>query len=153
MREIVLDTETTGLDPTNGDRLIEIGCIELFNRIPTGREFHHYINPQREVPPEAQAVHGITTDFLKDGCPYDSLDPICSLRDNNDKINSISYFISHHIPECKYIDITLDDLKDMIKIKGIGKGTITRIKEIIETGKLEEVKITDEDKKYFSTSR
>lgn len=66
MREIVLDTETTGLDPKNGDRLIEIGCVELYNRIPTGREFHQYLNPLREVPAEAQAVHGITTDFLKD---------------------------------------------------------------------------------------
>jgi DNA polymerase-3 subunit epsilon len=66
MREIVLDTETTGLNPQGGDRLIEIGCVELLNRIPTGREFHRYINPQRDVPPEAVAVHGLTADFLKD---------------------------------------------------------------------------------------
>lgn len=66
MREIVLDTETTGLDPTKGDRLIEIGCIELYNRMPTGREFHRFINPDRDVPAEAQAVHGITTEFLQD---------------------------------------------------------------------------------------
>ena len=65
-REIVLDTETTGLDPNSGDRLIEIGCIELINRIPSGREFHVYINPDRDVPLEAQNVHGITTDFLRD---------------------------------------------------------------------------------------
>jgi DNA polymerase III subunit epsilon len=66
MREIVLDTETTGLNPQGGDRLIEIGCVELLNRIPTGREFHRYINPQRDVPPEAVAVHGLSADFLKD---------------------------------------------------------------------------------------
>jgi len=66
MREIVFDTETTGLDPRGGDRLIEIGCVELLNRIPTGREFHTYINPEREVPREAEAVHGLSTDFLKD---------------------------------------------------------------------------------------
>lgn len=66
MREIILDTETTGLDPKNGDRLIEIGCIELFNRIPTGREYHTFINPQRHVPAEAEAVHGLSMDFLKD---------------------------------------------------------------------------------------
>jgi DNA polymerase-3 subunit epsilon len=66
LREIVLDTETTGLDPTKGDRLIEIGCIELYNRIPTGREYHQFINPDRDVPAEAQAVHGISTEFLKD---------------------------------------------------------------------------------------
>jgi DNA polymerase-3 subunit epsilon len=66
MREIILDTETTGLNPQGGDRLIEIGCIELINRIPSGREFHCFINPERDVPAEAQAVHGLSTDFLKD---------------------------------------------------------------------------------------
>lgn len=66
MREIILDTETTGLDPKRGDRLIEIGCVEIFNRIPTGREYHCFINPERDVPAEAQAVHGLSTDFLKD---------------------------------------------------------------------------------------
>ena len=66
LREIVFDTETTGLDANNGDRLVELGCIEIVNRIPTGREFHRYINPERDVPPEAAAVHGLTLDFLKD---------------------------------------------------------------------------------------
>ncbi len=66
MREIILDTETTGLDPKRGDRLIEIGCVEIFNRIPTGREYHCFINPERDVPAEAEAVHGLSTDFLKD---------------------------------------------------------------------------------------
>jgi DNA polymerase III subunit epsilon len=66
VREIILDTETTGLDPKKGDRVIEIGCIEIYNRIPTGREYHAFINPLREVPAEAQAVHGLSTDFLKD---------------------------------------------------------------------------------------
>lgn len=66
LREIVLDTETTGLDPKRGDRLIEIGCIELINRIPTGAEYHVYINPERDVPAEAEAVHGISSAFVKD---------------------------------------------------------------------------------------
>jgi len=66
MREIVLDTETTGLSSDGGDRLIEIGCVELLNRIPTGREFHRYVNPERDVPAEAVAVHGLSADFLKD---------------------------------------------------------------------------------------
>ena len=66
MREIVLDTETTGLNPQGGDRLIEIACVELLNRIPTGREFHRYVNPERDVPAEAVAVHGLSADFLKD---------------------------------------------------------------------------------------
>jgi DNA polymerase III subunit epsilon len=66
MREIVLDTETTGLDPFQGHRLVEIGCVELINGIPTGQHFHCYINPERDVPSEAAAVHGLTADFLKD---------------------------------------------------------------------------------------
>jgi DNA polymerase III subunit epsilon len=64
MREIVLDTETTGLDPLRGDRLVEIGCVEIFNRMPTGQTFHRYINPQRDMPAEAFAVHGLSTEFL-----------------------------------------------------------------------------------------
>jgi len=66
MREIVLDTETTGLDPVQGHRLVEIGCIELLNRIPTGVTFHSYLNPEREVPAEAFAIHGLATEFLQD---------------------------------------------------------------------------------------
>src|SRR5579859_6358570 len=65
MREIVLDTETTGLDPLRGDRLVEVGCIELVNRFPTGQTFHRYLNPERDVPAEAFAVHGLSYDFLK----------------------------------------------------------------------------------------
>jgi len=66
MREIVLDTETTGLDPLRGDRLVEIGCVELFNRMPTGVTFHRYFNPERDMPAEAFAVHGLSTEFLAD---------------------------------------------------------------------------------------
>ena len=64
MREIVLDTETTGLDPLRGDRLVEIGCVEIFNRMPTGQSFHRHINPERDMPAEAFAVHGLSTEFL-----------------------------------------------------------------------------------------
>jgi DNA polymerase III subunit epsilon len=66
MREIVFDTETTGLDPYQGHRLLEIGCIELVNRFPTGQTFHRYINPERDVPAEAFNVHGLSFAFLKD---------------------------------------------------------------------------------------
>jgi DNA polymerase-3 subunit epsilon len=66
MREIVLDTETTGLDPLDGHRLVEIGCIELVNRIPSGQTFHHYFNPERGMPAEAFAIHGLSEEFLKD---------------------------------------------------------------------------------------
>jgi DNA polymerase-3 subunit epsilon len=66
MREIVFDTETTGLDPLQGHRLVEIGCVELVNRFPSGRVFHRYFNPDRDMPAEAFAVHGLSAEFLKD---------------------------------------------------------------------------------------
>lgn len=66
MREIIFDTETTGFDPASGDRMVEIGCIELVNRVPTGRTFHAYYNPQRLMPAAAEAIHGLSDIFLKD---------------------------------------------------------------------------------------
>ena len=66
MREVVIDTETTGLEPADGHRVVEIGAIELFNHVPTGRVFHTYINPEREMSAEAQQVHGLTSAFLQD---------------------------------------------------------------------------------------
>ncbi len=66
MREIVFDTETTGLSPANGDRLVEIGCLELINRVETGRSYHCYFNPERAMDPAAQAVHGLSDAFLAD---------------------------------------------------------------------------------------
>ena len=65
MREIVLDTETTGLDPKSGHRLVEIGCVELLNRMPTGRHFHHYLDPERDIPAEVVAIHGLTAEKLR----------------------------------------------------------------------------------------
>ena len=66
MREIIFDTETTGLNPAGGDRMVEIGCIEIFNRVETGRHFHAYFNPERPMPSEAEAVHGLSNVFLSD---------------------------------------------------------------------------------------
>jgi len=66
VREILFDTETTGLNPLGGDRMVEIGCVEIFNRVDTGRHFHCYFNPEREMPSEAEAVHGLSTIFLSD---------------------------------------------------------------------------------------
>ncbi|MDP9128564.1 MAG: DNA polymerase III subunit epsilon, partial [Pseudomonadota bacterium] len=65
MREIVFDTETTGFDPLNGDRVVEIGCVELFNHLPTGKHYHTYLNPERSMPAAAAAVHGLRDDFLE----------------------------------------------------------------------------------------
>ncbi|WP_370676261.1 DNA polymerase III subunit epsilon [Pleomorphomonas sp. PLEO] len=73
MREIVFDTETTGLDPKTGDRLVEIGCVEVVNRFPTGRNFHVYINPGRSVPKEAFDVHGLSDEFLADKPRFDDV--------------------------------------------------------------------------------
>lgn len=66
MREVVLDTETTGLDPASGDRVVEIACLELLNYIPTGRDWHCYLNPERDMPEPAYYVHGLSTEFLAD---------------------------------------------------------------------------------------
>jgi DNA polymerase-3 subunit epsilon len=66
MREIVFDTETTGLDPSKGDRVVEIGCVELANMIPSGLTFHVYINPERDMPAEAERIHGLSSAFLAD---------------------------------------------------------------------------------------
>ena len=66
MREIVLDTETTGFDPLTGDRIVEIGCVEVINYIPTDNQLHLYINPERDMPPGAFAVHGLSEEFLRD---------------------------------------------------------------------------------------
>jgi DNA polymerase III subunit epsilon len=70
MREIVLDTETTGLDPADGHRIVEIGCIELVNHMPSGRVFHRHVNPEREMPEEAYAVHGLSAEFLAKHPPF-----------------------------------------------------------------------------------
>ena len=79
MREIVLDTETTGLDPKAGHKLVEIGCLELINHIPTGGKLHLYINPEREMDPGAFEIHGLSTEFLAKYKPFrDHADEILS---------------------------------------------------------------------------
>lgn len=71
MREIVLDTETTGLDPNLGHRIVEIGCLELKNHVVTGEKFHVYVNPRRDMPEVAFGIHGLSSDFLKDHPPFE----------------------------------------------------------------------------------
>ncbi|WP_068116146.1 DNA polymerase III subunit epsilon [Tropicimonas marinistellae] len=73
MREIVMDTETTGLDPFDGHRIVEIGGVELENHVPTGRTYHQYINPRRDMPTEAFEVHGISEEFLADKPPFEAV--------------------------------------------------------------------------------
>ncbi len=83
MREIVFDTETTGLSPIMGDRLVEIGCVELVNKVETGRTFHAYFNPGRPMPSDAEAVHGLSTIFLSDKPKF------------QDKIEELLTFLGH----------------------------------------------------------
>ena len=73
MREIVLDTETTGLEPATGDRIVEIGAVELFNHMPTGKTYHQYLNPERTMPKEAFDVHGLSDEFLRDKPSFKSI--------------------------------------------------------------------------------
>jgi DNA polymerase III subunit epsilon len=75
MREIVLDTETTGLDPATGHRIVEIAGLELLHHVPTGRTFREYINPERDMPPEAERIHGLSAEFLKDKPPFRAIAP------------------------------------------------------------------------------
>ena len=70
LREVCFDTETTGFDPLKGDRLVEIGCIEIVDGVKTGNDLHIYINPERDVPEEVVKIHGLTTEFLKQKCIY-----------------------------------------------------------------------------------
>ena len=83
MRQIVLDTETTGLNPRSGDRIIEIGCVELVNRRLTGNNFHYYINPERDSDPGALAVHGLTSEFLSDKPKFADIQPWPELEQSN----------------------------------------------------------------------
>jgi DNA polymerase III subunit epsilon len=73
MREVVLDTETTGLDPGEGHRIVEVACIELVHHVPTSRKFHRYVNPERDMPEDALAVHGITAEFLANQPPFSAI--------------------------------------------------------------------------------
>jgi DNA polymerase-3 subunit epsilon len=82
MREIVFDTETTGFDPAEGHRMVEIACVELVNLMPTGREYHAYFNPERDMPDEAFAVHGLSVEFLADKPLFaDSIEPLLEFFD------------------------------------------------------------------------
>ena len=88
MREIVLDTETTGLEPNEGHRIVEIGAVELFNHVPTGRVFHTYVNPGREMPAEALRVHGLNAAFLAGQPPFaDVVDEFLAFLDHDGAAN------------------------------------------------------------------
>lgn len=103
MREIVFDTETTGMEPSEGHRLLEIGCIELENHLPTGRVYHQYINPERDVPAEAVAVHGLTEERLKDEPTFGEV-----VGDFLDFIGTDSKLVAHNASfDMKFINAEL----------------------------------------------
>lgn len=106
MREIVFDTETTGLDPFSGDRLVEIGAVELVNHIPTGKEYHQYINPMRSISEDVVKVHGLTEEFLSDKPTFEE---ICD--DWLAFIGSDSYLVAHNAPfDMKFLNCQLREL-------------------------------------------
>jgi DNA polymerase III subunit epsilon len=121
MREIVLDTETTGLDPLRGDRLVEIGCIELLNRIPSGQTFHRYLNPQRDMPAEAFAVHGLSVEFLADKPLFADVadDLIAFIGDAPLVIHNAGFdigFINAELDRCGRAAIARDRLVDTLML-------------------------------------
>ncbi|NQW11908.1 MAG: DNA polymerase III subunit epsilon [Alphaproteobacteria bacterium] len=121
MREIVLDTETTGLDPNTGDRIVEIGCLELINHVPTGQTLHHYINPERAVPQEAFEVHGLSTEFLSTYPPFAELaDAIIDfLGDATLIIHNARFdmgFINAELRRCDRPELPMDRAKDTVQL-------------------------------------
>jgi DNA polymerase-3 subunit epsilon len=121
MREIVLDTETTGLDPLRGDRLVEIGCVEMFNHMPTGQTYHVYINPERAMPQEAFAVHGLSAEFLSDKPLFAAVaeDFIAFIGDAPLIIHNASFdigFINMELDRLKRTAIPRDRLVDTLML-------------------------------------
>ena len=121
MREIIFDTETTGLDPLGGDRLVEIGCIELINRIPTGETFHAYFNPERSMPAAAEAVHGLSDRFLADKPLFpDQVDPLLAfLGDSKLVAHNARFdfgFLNAELTRCHRSVIDLGRMIDTVAI-------------------------------------
>ena len=121
MREIVFDTETTGLDPLQGHRLVEIGCIELVNRIPSGQVFHRYVNPDRDMPHEAFAVHGLSLEFLQDKPRFpDICDELIEFIGDAPLVaHNASFdlgFLNAEFERCKKMLLTRDRLVDTLML-------------------------------------
>jgi DNA polymerase-3 subunit epsilon len=119
MREIVLDTETTGLDPLKGDRVVEIGCVELHNHLATGNTFHAYLNPERDVPTEAAMVHGLTDEFLADKPIFaQTVDDFLNfISDSQLIIHNASFdmgFINAELTRCGYKRLPMDRATDTV---------------------------------------
>lgn len=121
MREIVLDTETTGLDPNAGHKLVEIGCLELINHVPTGEKLHLYINPEREMDPGAFEIHGLSTEFLSKHRPFrDHADEILSfLADSTLIIHNASFdmkFLNFELEACDRRPLPMSQALDTVRL-------------------------------------
>jgi DNA polymerase-3 subunit epsilon len=121
MREIVFDTETTGLSPLTGDRMVEIGCVELVNRVETGRNFHAYFNPQRVMPSGAEAVHGLSDSFLADKPLFQHVadDLLAFLGDSPLVAHNASFdfgFLNHELNNCGRPLVSMDRMVDTLNI-------------------------------------
>jgi DNA polymerase-3 subunit epsilon len=121
MREIVFDTETTGLNPAGGDRMVEIGCVELFNRVETGRTFHAYFNPCRSMPSGAEEVHGLTDIFLSDKPQFEErCEELLAFIDDSPLIaHNASFdfgFINHELGLCGRPNVCTSRMVDTLAL-------------------------------------
>lgn len=121
MREIIFDTETTGFDPHNGDRMVEMGCIEMIDRVPTGQTYHCYYNPQRDMPSQAENVHGLSQKFLSDKPLFaDKASELLEfIKDSNLVAHNASFdfgFLNAELVGCALEPISLDRMVDTLSM-------------------------------------
>lgn len=121
MREIIFDTETTGLDPKTGDRMVEIGCLEMVNRVATGRTYHAYFNPGRPMPMEAEKVHGLSDSFLSDKPAFgEKADELLEFIGDDPLVAHNAQFdfgfLNHELAACGHAEISLDRMVDTLVI-------------------------------------
>lgn len=121
MRQIILDTETTGLDPKQGHRLVEIGCLEVVNYVPTGRIFHAYLNPNRSMPLEAFNVHGLSEEFLKDKPRFEEIaeEFLGFIEDHQLVIHNAQFdmkFINHELISIGKVELDMNRAIDTLRI-------------------------------------
>jgi DNA polymerase-3 subunit epsilon len=121
MREIVFDTETTGLSPAGGDRMVEIGCVEIFNRMETGKHFHAYFNPDRDMPGGAEAVHGLTAIFLSDKPRFGEKvgELLEFIQDSPMVAHNASFdfgFLNHELQHCGFPPVCMSRMVDTLTL-------------------------------------
>jgi len=121
MREIVFDTETTGLNPLGGDRMVEIGCIEIFNRVETGRHYHAYFFPERDMPFEAEMVHGLSNAFLSDKPLFaDKAEELLDFLEDSPLVaHNASFdfgFLNHELERCGRQTVSMSRMRDTLQL-------------------------------------